>query len=131
MLRELRPSLVAFLVLTIVTGVVYPALVTLIGAVVFPSQVTGSLLEQDGKAVGSRLLGQPFRSPQYFWSRPSATGPQTYNGAASSGSNQGPANPALATAVEARIAALRATSPGNAMPVPVDLVTASGSGLDP
>jgi K+-transporting ATPase ATPase C chain len=131
MLKELRPALVAFALLTAVTGIVYPAVVTLIGKAAFPSQVEGSVLEQGGKAVGSRLLGQPFGSPQYFWSRPSATGPQPYNGAVSSGSNQGPLNPALATAVEARIAALRAADPGNTRPVPVDLVTASGSGLDP
>jgi len=131
MVKELRPALVVFALLTVVTGVVYPAVVTLIGQLAFPSQVDGSVLESHGKAVGSRLLGQPFGSPQYFWSRPSATGPQPYNGAASSGSNQGPLNPALAMAVEARIAALRAADPGNTQPVPVDLVTASGSGLDP
>ena len=89
------------------------------------------MIESGERAVGSRLLGQPFSSPQYFWSRPSATGPQPYNGAVSSGSNQGPINPALESAVRDRIAALRAADPGNAAPVPVDLVTASGSGLDP
>ena len=92
---------------------------------------TGSVIERDGRAVGSRLLGQPFSSPQYFWSRPSATGPMPYNGAVSSGSNQGPLNPALADAVTERIAALRAADPGNTARVPVDLVTASASGLDP
>jgi len=131
MLKELRPVLVVFVALTVVTGVVYPAVVTLIGQLAFPSEVHGSVLEHDGKAVGSRLLGQPFSSPQYFWSRPSATAPQPYNGAASSGSNLGPTNPALKAAVAARIAALRAADPGNAGPVPVDLVTASASGLDP
>jgi potassium-transporting ATPase KdpC subunit len=131
MLKELRPSLVAFLLLTVVTGVAYPLVVTLIGRVAFPREVTGSVLERGGMAVGSRLLGQPFASPQYFWSRPSATSPQPYNGAASSGSNQGPTNPALTAAVEARIAALRAADPDNTEPVPVDLVTASASGLDP
>ena len=96
-----------------------------------PEQATGSVIERDGKAVGSRLLGQPFTSPQYFWGRPSATGPLPYNGAASSGSNQGPTNPALHDAVKDRIAALRAADPGNTSAGPVDLVTASGSGLDP
>jgi potassium-transporting ATPase KdpC subunit len=131
MIKELRPALVAFALLTVVTGVVYPAVVTLIGRVAFPVEVEGSVLERDGKAVGSRLLGQPFTSPQYFWSRPSATSPQPYNGIASSGSNLGPTNPALKAAVAGRIAALRAADPGNARPVPVDLVTASASGLDP
>jgi potassium-transporting ATPase KdpC subunit len=131
MLKELRPSLVAFLSLTVVTGVAYPLVVTLIGRVAFPRQVAGSVIERDGIAIGSRLLGQPFGSPAYFWSRPSATGPQPYNGAASSGSNLGPTSPALAAAVAARIVALRAADPGNTKPVPIDLVTASGSGLDP
>jgi potassium-transporting ATPase KdpC subunit len=131
MIKELRPALVAVALLTVVTGVVYPAVVTLIGRVAFPVEVEGSVLERDGKAVGSRLLGQPFTSPQYFWSRPSATSPQPYNGIASSGSNLGPTNPALKAAVAGRIAALRAADPGNARPVPVDLVTASASGLDP
>ncbi len=97
----------------------------------FPTQASGSLVRVDGKLVGSRLLGQPFSSPRYFWGRPSATGPMPNNGAVSSGSNLGPLNPALATAVASRIAALRAADPGNTRPVPVDLVTASGSGLDP
>lgn len=131
MLRELRPALVVFAALTAVTGVAYPAVTTLIGRVAFPTQVTGSVIERDQTAIGSRLLGQPFSSPQYFWSRPSATGPMPYNGAVSSGSNQGPLSPALAEAVEGRIAALRAADPGNAAAVPVDLVTASASGLDP
>jgi K+-transporting ATPase ATPase C chain len=131
MVRELRPALMVFVLLTLVTGVAYPVVTTLIGHVVFPSQVTGSVIERDGKAVGSRLLGQPFSSPQYFWSRRSATRPMPYNGAASSGSNHGPLSPALAEAVQERIAALREADPGNGVPVPVDLVTASGSGLDP
>src|SRR5512138_1993181 len=108
MLRELRPALIVFAALTLVTGVAYPLVTTLIGSLAFPSQVTGSVVERDGKAVGSRLLGQPFSSPQYFWSRPSATGPMPYNGAVSSGSNQGPLSPALHEAVEERVAALRA-----------------------
>ncbi len=131
MIRELRTAIVVFLLLTVVTGVVYPGLVTLVAAVAFPAQASGSLVRVDGKLVGSRLIGQSFSSPRYFWGRPSATGPVPNNGAVSSGSNQGPLNPALVTAVEARVAALRAADPGNTRPVPVDLVTASGSGLDP
>ena len=131
MLKELRPALVVFVALTIVTGAAYPAVVTLVGGLAFPNQVRGSVIERGGKAVGSRLLGQPFSSPRYFWSRPSATAPQPYNGAASGASNLGPTHPALAAAVATRIAALRAVDPGNARPVPVDLVTASASGLDP
>lgn len=128
---ELRPSLVVFLLLTLVTGVAYPLVVTGVGQLLFPHAANGSIIEQSGRAVGSELLGQSFNGPQYFWSRPSATSPQPYNGSASSGSNQGPLNPALETAVRDRIAALRAADPDNRAPVPVDLVTASGSGLDP
>jgi potassium-transporting ATPase KdpC subunit len=131
MIRELRIAIVSFLLLTVVTGIVYPGLVTLVAAVAFPSQANGSLILVDGRIVGSHLIGQSFSSPMYFWGRPSATGPMPANGAVSSGSNQGPLNPALATAVQGRVAALRAADPGNTRPVPVDLVTASGSGLDP
>lgn len=131
MTRELRPALVIFLLLTVITGVVYPGIVTLVGRAFFGDEAAGSVIEQDGKVVGSRLIGQPFSSPRYFWGRPSATGPQSYNGAVSSGSNLGPTHPALETAVRERIAALRAADAGNDRPVPVDLVTASGSGLDP
>jgi K+-transporting ATPase ATPase C chain len=131
MIRELRPALMVFLLLTVITGVLYPGVVTVIGSVFFSQEASGSVIERDGKAVGSSLLGQPFTSPKYFWSRPSATGPHPYNGAVSSGSNQGPTNPALETAIRDRIAALRAADPGNTQPVPADLVTASGSGLDP
>ncbi|MDQ1243183.1 MAG: potassium-transporting ATPase KdpC subunit, partial [Pseudomonadota bacterium] len=131
MIRELRSAVVVFLLLTVVTGVVYPGLVTLVAAVAFPAQAGGSLVTVDGKVVGSRLIGQSFSSPRYFWGRPSATGPMPNNGAASSGSNHGPTNPALLTAIEGRVAALRAADPGNRAPVPVDLVTASASGLDP
>jgi potassium-transporting ATPase KdpC subunit len=122
---------VLLVLFTVLTGVFYPALVTATAQVFFPDQANGSLIEQDGKIQGSRLIGQPFSEPHYFWPRPSATGPVPYNAAASSGSNQGPLNPALADAVKARIAALRAADPGNTAEVPVDLVTASGSGLDP
>jgi K+-transporting ATPase ATPase C chain len=131
MIRELRVATVMFLLLTVVTGVAYPALVTLIAQVAFPGRATGSLIIVDGKLIGSRLIGQSFSSPKYFWGRPSATGPMPNNGALSSGSHQGSLNPALHAAVGNRVAALRATDPGNAKAVPVDLVTASASGLDP
>jgi potassium-transporting ATPase KdpC subunit len=131
MLRTFKDALLMLVVLTIVTGVIYPLIVTGIAQAVFPSQANGSLIERDGKAVGSALIGQPFSDPKYFWSRPSATGPMPYNAGASSGSNQGPLNPALADAVKGRIEALRAADPDNKAPVPVDLVTASSSGLDP
>jgi len=126
-----RPAIVLFLVLSLITGVLYPALITGLAQVLFPRQAGGSLIEKDGKPVGSSLIGQSFTQPQYFWSRPSATTPQPYNGLASGGSNYGPLNPALTDAVKARIAALRAADPDNRAPVPVDLVTSSGSGLDP
>jgi len=117
--------------MTLVTGVIYPLIVTGIGAALFPDKVAGSLIERDGKVMGSVLIGQPFSDPKYFWSRPSATGPVRYNAGASSGSNQGPLNPALTDAVAGRIRSLRDADPDNAAPVPVDLVTASASGLDP
>ncbi|CAB3630553.1 Potassium-transporting ATPase KdpC subunit [Achromobacter mucicolens] len=127
----LRPALTVFAALSLITGLAYPFLTTGIASAVFPSQAAGSLIEQDGKVVGSALIGQSFSSPQYFWGRPSATAPMPYNAAASGGSNLGPRNPALAEAVQARIAALKAADPDNAAPIPADLVTASGSGLDP
>jgi K+-transporting ATPase ATPase C chain len=127
----LRPALVLFALLTIVTGIVYPALATVVARIVFPDQAAGSLVTRDGKVVGSRLIGQSFGDPKYFWGRPSATSPMAYNGANSSGSNQGPTNPALIDAVKGRIEALKQADPQNQAPVPVDLVTASGSGLDP
>lgn len=130
-MSELRPALILFALLTLLTGVAYPLVVTGIGQGLFRDAANGSVIEAGGKAVGSQLLGQPFNSRKYFWGRPSATASQPYNGAASSGSNQGPMNPALVTAVRERVAALRAADPGNDQPVPVDLVTASGSGLDP
>ena len=119
------------LLLTLVTGVAYPLLVTGIAQAVFPSQAQGSLIVKDGKVVGSRLIGQPFDDPKYFWSRPSATSPFADNAGSSSGSNLSPTNPALITTVQGRVDALRAADPANTAPVPVDLVTASGSGLDP
>jgi K+-transporting ATPase ATPase C chain len=126
-----RPALVSFVVLTALTGVAYPLVVTGIGQTVFPDQAAGSLIRRDGKPVGSLLIGQNFQDPKYVWGRPSATGPMPYNASNSSGSNQGPLNPALTDAVKGRIEALRAADPGNTAPVPVDMVTASGSGLDP
>jgi K+-transporting ATPase ATPase C chain len=118
-------------ILTLLTGVFYPLLVTGFAEAAFPRQAGGSLVVRDGKIIGSRLIGQPFEGPSYFWSRLSATSPTPYNGGASSGSNMGPTNEALTKAAQARIEALRAADPGNAAPIPVDLVTASGSGLDP
>lgn len=126
-----RPALVLLALLTVLTGVVYPLAVTGIAQVVFHDRANGSLIVVNGKVLGSKLIGQPFDDPKYFWSRPSATGPFPYNAASSSGSNLGPTNPALTDAVKARVAALRTADPGNTAPVPVDLVTASGSGLDP
>jgi K+-transporting ATPase ATPase C chain len=119
------------LLLTLVTGVAYPLLVTGIAQAVFPAQAQGSLIVKDGHVVGSRLIGQPFDDPKYFWSRPSATSPFADNAGSSSGSNLSPTNPDLIKAVQGRVDALRAADPGNTAPVPVDLVTASGSGLDP
>jgi len=130
-LPSIRPALMLFLMLTMVTGLLYPLLVTVAAQLLFPSRAAGSLLVRDGRAVGSRLIGQSFDNPRYFWSRPSATAPQPYNGTASTGSNLGALNPALADAVRTRVAALRAVDAGNAAPVPIDLVTASASGLDP
>ncbi len=127
----LRPALVLFLVLTLLTGVAYPLVVTGLAKTLFPSQAHGSLIVRDGKTVGSALIGQSFSDPAHFWGRPSATGPMSHNAAASSGSNQGPMNPALVDAVKARVAALRAADPTNTAAIPVDLVTASASGLDP
>jgi K+-transporting ATPase ATPase C chain len=131
MRAQIRPAIVLLVLLSAVTGLAYPALVTAIAQTLFPHQANGSLIVKDGKAVGSALIGQPFDDPKYFWSRPSATSPYPYNAGASSGSNLGPTNPALTKAVQERVDALRAADPGNTAPVPVDLVTASGSGLDP
>lgn len=127
----LRPALSVFVLLSAITGLAYPLAVTGIAGAIFPEQAAGSLILQDGKPVGSSLIGQHFSDPEHFWGRPSATAPQPYNATASSGANQGPLNPALVDAVKARVDALRAADPGNTAPVPVDLVTASASGLDP
>jgi len=131
MKTELRPALVLFVLLSLITGLAYPLLVTGIAQVAFPTQANGSLIVKGGRAVGSELIGQAFSDPRHFWSRPSATSPMPYNAANSGGSNLGPSHPALADAVKARIEALRAVDPAQAAPVPVDLVTASASGLDP
>jgi potassium-transporting ATPase KdpC subunit len=127
----LRPLIVLFVALTVVTGLVYPAIVTAIGQAAFHHQANGSLMERDGKVVGSELIGQQFDAPRYFWGRLSATTPNPYNAGSSSGSNLGPTNPALADEAKARITALHDADPDNTSPVPVDLVTSSGSGLDP
>ena len=127
----LRPALSLFVLLTAITGIAYPLVVTGIAKVVFPEAANGSLIIKNGKPVGSRLIGQNFTDPKYFWGRPSATGPMPYNASASSGSNQGPLNPALVEAVKGRIDALKAADPENARPIPADLVNASASGLDP
>jgi K+-transporting ATPase ATPase C chain len=127
----LRPALTLLVGLTLITGVIYPLLVTGLAQALFPNQANGSLIYQHGRPAGSALIGQPFDDPRYFWGRPSATTPFPYNAAASAGSNYGPLNPALSQVVQARLAALHAADPGNTAPVPVDLVTASASGLDP
>lgn len=131
MVRTFRDALLMLVALTIVTGVVYPLVVTAIAQLAMKDLAEGSLIPRDGKSVGSVLIGQPFSDPKYFWSRPSATTPMPYNAGSSSASNLGPSNRALADAVKSRVEALRAADPGNNAPIPVDLVTASASGLDP
>jgi len=131
MTKLLRNAVMLLLLMTVITGVLYPLVATGLAQLVFPRQADGSLIVKDGKPIGSVLIGQSFTDPKYFWGRPSATAPQANNGANSGGSNLGPTNPALTDAVKQRIAALRAADPGNTAPVPVDLVTASASGLDP
>ncbi|RSZ40894.1 MULTISPECIES: potassium-transporting ATPase subunit KdpC [unclassified Variovorax] len=131
MKNVIRPALVLFVLLSALTGLIYPMAVTGAAKAAFPAKADGSLIVLDGTTVGSRLIGQNFSDPKHFWGRPSATAPQPYNASASGGSNQGPLNPALTDAVKARVEALRAADPGNTAPVPVDLVTASASGLDP
>jgi K+-transporting ATPase ATPase C chain len=128
----IRPTVMLFLLLSVVTGIAYPLLVTGVAKVVFPAQAGGSLIvDKSGKPVGSSLVGQSFTDPKHFWGRPSATSPMPYNAAGSTGSNLGPLNPALLDSVKSRVQALKAADPGNTAPVPIDLVTASGSGLDP
>ena len=130
-LKMLRPALVGFALLSAITGLLYPAAVTGVARTLFPFQAEGSLVLRDGRVIGSELIGQSFSSPRYFWGRPSATAPMANNATGSSGSNQGPTNPALVDAVKARVEALKAADPDNRAPVPVDLVSASASGLDP
>jgi K+-transporting ATPase ATPase C chain len=131
MIRQFKPAIILLFALTLLTGLLYPLVVTGFAQLIFPSQANGSLIIAHGQTVGSTLIGQSFADPKYFWGRISATGPFPYNAAASSGSNLGPINPALLDAVQSRIDALRAADPGNHASIPVDLVTASGSGLDP
>lgn len=128
---QLRPALMTLLLLTIITGLLYPLALTGVAQALFPRQANGSLIVQNGQVLGSSLIGQPFDDLKYFWSRPSATSPFPYNAAASGGSNLGPTNPALIKAVQDRVATLTAADPDNPLPIPVDLITASGSGLDP
>jgi potassium-transporting ATPase KdpC subunit len=131
MFRQIKQALLLLIVLSVLTGIVYPLAITALAQAIFPSQANGSLIYRNGRAVASTLIGQPFSDPKYFWSRPSATSPMPYNAASSGGSNLGPTNPDLMKSVKERIAALRAADPGNDAPVPIDLVTTSASGLDP
>ncbi len=128
---SLRPAVTFFILFSLITGVLYPLLVTSLSQLMFPFEAAGSLIKRGDNVVGSSLIGQAFNQPEHFWSRPSATGPMAYNASASSGANQGPTNPALIAAVKSRIAALQAADPTNQLPIPVDLVTTSASGLDP
>jgi K+-transporting ATPase ATPase C chain len=130
-MNQLWPAFASLVCMTLLTGIGYPLAVTAIGQALFPTQANGTLIVKDGTVVGSSLIGQPFDDPKYFWSRLSATAPVGYNAAASSGSNLGPLNDALVDAAKARVEALKQADPGNRLPIPVDLVTASGSGLDP
>jgi K+-transporting ATPase ATPase C chain len=127
----MKQALLIFVALSVLTGIVYPLVITGIAQLVFPRQANASLIYRDGRPVASELIGQSFTDPKYFWGRPSATSPTPYNAASSGGSNLGPTNPDLIKAVGERIAALKAADPGNEAPIPVDLVTSSGSGLDP
>lgn len=129
--RQIRPAVSLLIAFTLVTGIAYPLAITGVARVAFPSQAAGSLLRDGDRVIGSRLIGQAFSDPKYFWGRPSATGPYPYNGIATSGSNLGPLNPALLDLVNERAKALRDADPGNTQPVPVELVSASASGLDP
>jgi K+-transporting ATPase KdpC subunit len=131
MVKQIKPAILSFIILTVITGLMYPLLITGAAQLIFPRQANGSLITQNGQPVGSQLIGQPFDDVKYFWGRLSATSPYPYNASASSGSNLGPTNPALIAEVQARVQALQAADPGNTQPIPVDLVTSSGSGLDP
>ena len=131
MMKQLRPALMILIIFAVITGVIYPTLITGLAQLIFPHQANGSLIVQNGQIVGSELIGQQFDAPKYFWGRLSATTNEAYNASASGGSNYSVLNPALQKQVEARLAALKAADPENVLPVPVDLVTASGSGLDP
>jgi K+-transporting ATPase ATPase C chain len=131
MKSQFRPAIVSIAIFTLLTGILYPLVITGIAQMIFPHQANGSLIEQNGQELGSELIGQSFDDPRYFWGRLSATSPYPYNAAASTGSNLGPTNPALTEEVNARIAALKAADPTNILPIPVDLVTSSGSSLDP
>ena len=131
MLKLLRPAVSLFIALSVITGIAYPLLTMAVATQLFGDKAAGSVLVRDGKPVGSSLIGQNFAAPKYFWGRPSATSPQPYNGTASGGSNQGPLNPALVDAVKGRVEALKVADPDNKLAIPVDLVTASASGLDP
>ncbi len=131
MKSQLRPAIVSIAIFTLLTGILYPLFVTGVARLIFPHQANGSLIVKNGHVVGSQLIGQQFDDPRYFWGRLSATSPYPYNAASSSGSNLGPTNPALLAEVKARIAALKAADPTNTAPIPIDLVTSSGSGLDP
>ncbi|HEY6191575.1 MAG TPA: potassium-transporting ATPase subunit KdpC [Bacteroidota bacterium] len=131
MLKQLRPAIILIVLFTILTGLAYPLLITAVAQLVFPETANGSLISRGGKAIGSELIGQAFSDPKYFWPRPSATSPFPYNAGASTGSNYGPLNPALLAGVRKRIEDLKRADPENDRPIPVDLVTASGSGLDP
>lgn len=131
MTTYLKPAIILIVLFTLLLGLLYPLVVAGIAQLAFPTQANGSLIEQDGTIIGSALIGQPFTDPAYFWGRPSATSPTSYNAAASSASNYGPLNDNLTAAIQARILALRAADPTNTLSIPVDLVTASGSGLDP
>lgn len=129
--EQIKPAVLIFAILTVITGIAYPLFITGASRILFHAKANGSLIYRDGKAIGSNLIGQQFDDPKYFWGRLSATSPTQYNAASSSGSNIGPANPALIEAVKARIQALRSADPDNKYPIPVDLVTSSASGLDP
>ncbi|MBF0567780.1 MAG: potassium-transporting ATPase subunit KdpC [Nitrospirae bacterium] len=131
MMAVIRTSIISLVVFTVMLGIIYPMAMTGVSQVLFPDKANGSIIEKNGKAVGSALIGQPFSDPRYFWSRPSATTPYPYNASSSSGSNLGQNNPDLQKALSDRIAALKAADPENTQPIPVDLITASGSGLDP